>query len=71
MSSDDRNQFVLVQEALSKFIAEEIGAASDIIGLDQTLHRSILVIDWICPNQITQKTGFGHFFEPIDFLDVL
>ena len=68
MSSDDRENLVLFEETAGHLGAKEVRASSDVVGLDEAIAGSSLVINWISPHQIAEESSFGDLPEPINLL---
>jgi len=54
MSSNDRYDFVFLEEAFGQLASKEIRASSDIVVLYNILTKSSFVVYWIRPDQITE-----------------
>lgn len=71
MSSQDRQQLVLVQELIGCRLTEEIGASSHIVGYESLWTGSLLVFYWIGPENVTEQTNSGWFLESLQVLQIV
>jgi hypothetical protein len=70
MSSDNGNEVIFGKEAVCRIDPEEPAAASDLIASPATFEITIVLLDWITPQDVTEKAHLWWLMEPVDLLDV-
>lgn len=56
VSSDYGDEFILLEELFAELSAEEVRTASDIVGFDNFLTVTVIVVDRVRPHQIAEHS---------------
>lgn len=62
---DDGQQFVLGEESLGQLIPKKVGAATDLVFLDDRFESPVGIVDWVSPHEIAEESASGDLFKPV------
>ena len=72
MCPNNWEKTIFCQKVFYKLVSKEIGAASNLVALDNSsLKFSGLIIDWVSPHKITKETTLRDFLKTINILNIV